>query len=102
MIFFMPETKYTAERPSLETVQVEISSPHKTEIDIAEKLLVSKRNFWENMAVFHQVEWHLNWFKLFCRPFVLWAFPTVLWVRRYPNLSHIRVVSSTEWLYPGV
>jgi hypothetical protein len=100
----MPETKYTAERPSLETVRMEIPSPHKTseEVDIAEKLLVPKRNLWENVAVFPQVEWHLNWFKLFCRPFVLLTFPTVLWVRRYPNLSHIRVVSSTEWPYPGV
>jgi hypothetical protein len=86
MVFLMPETKYLGKRPALiasrshEDVSGKLAD-HEDEViqeephtDIPEKSLFAK------MAVFPQVERQLNWFKLFCRPFVLLTFPTVLWV----------------------
>jgi len=104
MIFFMPETKYTASRSTIETIQADYSNHEKTEgeSETTETVLVPKRTFWENMAIFPQVQWELSWVKLFCRPFVLLAFPTVLWVRSVRVFLMFRVVLSMEWPWHGV
>jgi hypothetical protein len=109
MVFFMPESKYLGKRPALiQTRSQEDFSgkvaDHEDEVnqedphtDIPAKSFVSK------MAVFPQVERQLNWFKLFCRPFVLLTYPTVLWVISLLSiLLIVRVASFTEWRLRGV
>jgi hypothetical protein len=86
MVFFMPESKYLGKRPAL--IQARSQEDFSTKLadhegEVIQEDLhanIAERSFVAKMAVFPQVERKLNWFKLFCRPFVLLTFPTVLWV----------------------
>jgi hypothetical protein len=86
MVLFRPESKYLGKRPAL--VQTRSQEDFSTKLAHHEGEAIQedhntdrpKRSFVAKMAVFPQVERQLNWFKLFCRPFVLLTFPTVLWV----------------------
>lgn len=98
MIFFMPETKYTGSRPKIMIVDSEqslderpITSEKVEELDRNEKVVavsedsqesqqtIKKRSYIQELKPWGTNDPSVSLWKTFLRPFVLLAFPTVLW-----------------------
>jgi hypothetical protein len=98
MFFFMPETKYTGSRPKILIVDSEqslndkpITSEKVEELDRNEKVVavsedsqenqqtIKKRSYIQQLKPWGTDDPSVSLLKTFLRPFVLLAFPTVLW-----------------------
>lgn len=79
MIFFMPETKFTGERISTLEASTRIAtkeeSPSVTEIPVVQQ----KQTYQQEVLSFGKPDPNASLLKSFLRPFVLLAYPTVLW-----------------------
>ena len=93
MIFFMPETKFTGERPSVNEIldMADVLATHK-ESDAAlsefthtpaqttnEAAVTEKRSNLRRLVPWSGNDRNVSWGKVFCRPFVLALYPTVLY-----------------------
>lgn len=105
MFFFMPETKFTGYRPVLVALDDDSAirddqkpggSDHRENVatvlreDIIEEdrsRSLKKKTFVQELAYCSTTESQLNLFKIFLRPFVLMAFPTVLWASALYGMS---------------
>lgn len=92
MFFFMPETKYTGIRPSilppdspsnLEKTNVDKVEHTATEQDVSnnEEILeqVANRGYMKSLTFWGHGDPDVDLKKAFLRPFVLLAYPTILW-----------------------
>ena len=86
MFFFMPETKYTGHRPNIlgdaseQTMsEKKLSSSSHIEISDTEKGELKKRSFVQQLALWGSPDPTVSLTRAFMRPFILLAYPTVLW-----------------------
>lgn len=82
MFFFMPETKFTGTRPSVIVAAaakgdqvIEKGPAHVEVVDSTQK----KRSYISELAPWGHADPNVNLWKIFLRPFVLLAYPTVVW-----------------------
>lgn len=84
--FFMPETMYLGTRPSLE-LQEDLpnrlgvkTEPHAhIEINQTESAPVPKKTFVQELSFWNMNDRRISLWQAFARPFVLLAYPTVVW-----------------------
>ncbi|KAL2838109.1 major facilitator superfamily domain-containing protein [Aspergillus pseudoustus] len=105
MFFFMPETKFTAQRPvirpggdglrerreanpksSSEHREMIEGSPTDVALDI-EAPSPAKRTFIQELAFCSVIDHDVSLWRVFRRPFVLLAYPTVLWASLVYGMS---------------
>lgn len=86
MFFFMPETKFTGTRPSVLPPSRSLSEGSTTEKEQVpgedEEELSSpapKKTWMEELQFWNRGDPDVNLFHVFLRPFVLLAYPTVVW-----------------------
>lgn len=77
MFFFMPETKFTGTRPSTMRQQAVSEKHEPSHLEIVE--VVEKHTYMQELAVLRTGDGEVSLLKIFLRPFVLLAYPTVLW-----------------------
>ena len=79
MFFGMPETKFSGERPSvIVSGRVDdLNKPKTLHVEVMETK--KKRSFVSQLAVWGSSDPKVKLWKVFLRPFVLLAYPTVLW-----------------------
>jgi MFS family permease len=105
MVLFMPETKFTGHRPVLVTLENNLSirgdqksggSEHREDlvVDLRKDIIEEERSgspkkktFIQELAYCSTTDSQVNLFKIFLRPFVLMAFPTVLWASALYGMS---------------
>lgn len=86
IFFFMPETKYTGNRPNIlqhtpehALDEKEPSSASHVEISEVEEASFKKRHFIHELAFWGSSDPNVSLLQAFLRPFTLLAYPTVLW-----------------------
>ncbi|KIX08806.1 uncharacterized protein Z518_03463 [Rhinocladiella mackenziei CBS 650.93] len=84
MFFFMPETRFLGSRPSILTDVTESSGVkegayHLEVHEDEEHLAPKKRTFVQALAFWGQGDPEVSLWRAFLRPFVLLAYPTVVW-----------------------
>ncbi|CAG8189118.1 unnamed protein product [Penicillium olsonii] len=80
MFFWMPETKFTGPRPDpFQSSQAGEDSDSKEPVLIYESSPVPKKTFTEELKFWSSGDPNVNLLHVFLRPFVLLAYPTVLW-----------------------
>jgi MFS family permease len=88
MIFFMPETKFTGPRPKIQAPSVSSSSSdektadRKADVSVSEQdphYVPQKKTFAQELKFWSKGDPNVNLLHTFLRPFVLLAYPTVLW-----------------------
>ena len=89
IFFLMPETKYTGPRPSILEVKATNSRPAQSasegvvkgmeRIGVDEDLPVPQKSWMEELKFWSKGDPDVNIVHVFLRPFVLLAYPTVVW-----------------------
>lgn len=86
MFFFMPETKYKGQRPSIfeassaqTTSEQKSSSSSHIEISNEDGRECKERTFIQQLAFWGSPDPTVSLIRAFIRPFILLAYPTVLW-----------------------
>jgi hypothetical protein len=103
--FFMPETKFTGPRPVIrprgnssaacDVVNQKSSSEHRetiedaptVELEETEVFYVRKRTFIQELAPHSVVDHNVSLWTVFTRPFILMAYPTVVWASLVYGMS---------------
>ncbi|KAL3470313.1 major facilitator superfamily domain-containing protein [Aspergillus californicus] len=106
MALFMPETKFTGERPVIrremggdehDVGDEKGSSDHREAVEgdcsrgppgCLHGSSPAKKNFLQELAFCSVVDREISIWRLFIRPFILMAYPTVLWVSSNTSLVH--------------
>jgi MFS family permease len=83
MFFFMPETKYTGQRPDIfqDSMTIDGKSdgkPEQIHVEEAPNTIPSK-TWVEELKFWSRGDPEINLWHIFLRPFVLLAYPTVVW-----------------------
>ena len=84
-IFFMPETMYLGVRPSVSLHEGATPTDEKSDlaahVDIVEvdTTPISKKTFWQELSFWGLNDRSVSLWQAFARPFVLLAYPTVVW-----------------------
>ncbi|KAJ5430601.1 Major facilitator superfamily domain general substrate transporter [Penicillium cf. griseofulvum] len=76
MFFFMPETKFDGPRP--DPFQPKVDG-EKDQVLVQESSLIPKKTFTQELKFWNSGDPDVNLLHVFLRPFVLVAYPTVLW-----------------------
>jgi MFS family permease len=80
MFFFMPETKFTGPRPDpFIANRAAENTDQKEQVLIDESSAITKRTFVEELKFWNNGDPNVNLIHVFLRPFVLLAYPTVVW-----------------------
>jgi MFS family permease len=80
MFFFMPETKFTGPRPEpFQASRAGEESDLKDQVVVEELSPVPKKTFVEELKFWNSGDPNVNLLHVFFRPFVLLAYPTVVW-----------------------
>ncbi|KAL4954657.1 major facilitator superfamily domain-containing protein [Aspergillus filifer] len=82
MFFFMPETKFTGPRPdpfAVNNTASVTSSEQKDQVFVEESNPVAKKTYAQELKFWSSGDPSVNLKHIFLRPFVLLAYPTVLW-----------------------
>jgi hypothetical protein len=83
MFFFMPETKFTGQRPDVFRIQGLLTENlmEKMSRCLSKKhqILYLLRHGWRNVKFWSRGDPEINLWRVFLRPFVLLAYPTVVW-----------------------
>ncbi|KAG9234662.1 major facilitator superfamily domain-containing protein [Amylocarpus encephaloides] len=97
LIFYMPETKFLGKRPQILPPGVSEETLEKSETQYIENAIsdgcgtgdetgdtdlhsvIPKRSYLQNLSIFSHPDPTINLRKTFFRPFVLMAYPTVIW-----------------------
>lgn len=77
MFFFMPETKFQGERPSTMFRQPIDEKHNPKHVEVVE--IPRKHSYAHELAVIRKGDPSVNLLRVFLRPFVLLAYPTVVW-----------------------
>ncbi|CAG7943208.1 unnamed protein product [Penicillium nalgiovense] len=77
MFFFMPETKFDGPRP--DPFQTSTVNADKDRVLVQESSAVPKKTFVQELKFWNSGDPTVNLLHVFLRPFVLVAYPTVLW-----------------------
>lgn len=68
MLVYLPETLYLEQRPTIATLSQNGGDG-----------IVPKKTWRDECRLFHKINRDVRFWKIFCRPFVLLAYPTILW-----------------------
>jgi len=80
MFFFMPETKYTGPRPRiLPVLQSEKDEKTAKVSEIEDTEAIHKKTFVQDLKFWSKADPDVSLVRAFLRPFVLLAYPTVVW-----------------------
>lgn len=80
MVFLMPETKYTGSRPNpFASAPSTADGEQKEHVLIEESSPIPKKTFLEELKFWSSGDPNVNLRHIFLRPFVLLAYPTVVW-----------------------
>ncbi|KIW99597.1 uncharacterized protein Z518_11010 [Rhinocladiella mackenziei CBS 650.93] len=80
MIFFMPETKFTGPRPKIVSILQDAGKGERSQVSEVEvESPVPKKTFVQELKFWSKGDPKVNLLHTFLRPFVLLAYPTVLW-----------------------
>ncbi|KAL4783735.1 major facilitator superfamily domain-containing protein [Aspergillus varians] len=79
MFFFMPETKFTGPRPKLLPATSLSEGDQKVQVQVEESTPVPRKTFVEELKFWSSGDPNVNLKHVFLRPFVLLAYPTVVW-----------------------
>ncbi|KAJ5774896.1 Major facilitator superfamily domain general substrate transporter [Penicillium paradoxum] len=80
MFFFMPETKYDGPRPDpFKTTKTTQDSDSKDEVMVQDSAPIPKKTFTQELKFWSRGDPTVDLLHVFLRPFVLLAYPTVLW-----------------------
>ncbi len=79
MFFGMPETKYTGERPSIIASSSDVPREKSGSLHVEIAETKPKRRYVGELAFWGSSDPDVKLWKVFLRPFVLLAYPTVLW-----------------------
>ncbi|PMD39451.1 MFS general substrate transporter, partial [Hyaloscypha variabilis F] len=82
LIFFMPETKFLGVRPQILAVE----NP-SDEHDSSQAFEIPRKSYFKSLAFCSVVDPNVSLRKTFLRPFVLMAYPTVIWSSLIYGLS---------------
>ncbi|KAL3470360.1 major facilitator superfamily domain-containing protein [Aspergillus californicus] len=79
MFFFMPETKYTGPRPDPFRPTESAEQKERVGVQVEETSPVPKKSFVQELQFWSGGDPDVNLGHIFMRPFVLLAYPTVVW-----------------------
>lgn len=80
MFFYMPETKFDGPRPDpLQFTKAAQDSDSKDQVIVQESAPIPKKTFVQELKFWSSGDPTVNLLHVFLRPFVLLAYPTVLW-----------------------
>jgi MFS family permease len=79
MIFFMPETKFIGERPTTMFRDPQRGEPKSTTSHVEVAPIVLKKTAVQRLSVLSPADHNVSLRRAFLRPFVLLAYPTVVW-----------------------
>lgn len=91
LIFFMPETKFTGPRPAItivdngETTTIPSDKAQSEHCEVIDGCSpdtshsITKKSYWESLAFYSEVDHLVSLKRAFLRPFILTAYPIVLW-----------------------
>lgn len=79
MFFFMPETRFTGERPSTMFQRPATLDEKQRVAHVEVSDTTTKHSFKRHLAICSKGDPAISLLKVFLRPFVLLAYPTVIW-----------------------
>ena len=79
MFFFMPETKYTGSRPSIIPSESSYEAEKVDASNVDVRKTIPRKNYVQQLAFWSKGDPNVSLFRTFLRPFVLLAYPTVVW-----------------------
>lgn len=79
MFFFMPETRFTGQRPNVRSPECVGAGDGKDEVVEKEVNSIPRKTWLEELKFWNRGDPDVSLLAVFLRPFVLLAYPTVVW-----------------------